>query len=100
MTDPTIAEFEATHLAENISDDPHRILNAAIAILTQGEDLLSALTAENYTQRVPFAFDASIGGHYRHCLDHFTSLLRGLDADEIDYDRRERDARLESHPAF
>jgi uncharacterized damage-inducible protein DinB len=81
-------------------DDARRILDAAIAILAQGEDLLRALPAETYAQRVPLAFNASIGGHYRHCLDHFTSLLRGLDADEVDYDHRERDARIESQPAF
>ena len=81
-------------------DDARRILDAAIAILSQGEELLSALSSENYTRRVPLAFNACIGGHYRHCLDHFTSLLRGFDADEVDYDRRERDARIESQPDF
>jgi hypothetical protein len=81
-------------------DDARRILDAAIAILSQGEELLSALSCENYTRRVPLVFNACIGGHYRHCLDHFTSVLRGLDADEVDYDHRERDARIESQPDF
>jgi uncharacterized damage-inducible protein DinB len=81
-------------------DDARRILSAAIEILAQGEDLLGVLSAESYTRRVALAFNACIGGHYRHCLDHFSSLLRGLDADEVDYDRRERDQRLESQPAF
>ncbi len=80
--------------------DARRILDAARAILAQGEDLLRALSAECYTRRVPLAFHASIGGHYRHCLDHFSSLLRGLDADEVDYDHRERDARIESQPDY
>lgn len=78
--------------------DARRILGAAIAILAQGEDLLRALSPDSYTRRVPLAFNACIGGHYRHCLDHFTSLLRGLDADEVDYDHRDRDARIESQP--
>jgi hypothetical protein len=81
-------------------DDARRILDAATTILAQGKDLLCALSAESYTRRVPLAFNASIGGHYRHCLDHFTSLLRGLDADEVDYDHRDRDARIESQPDF
>lgn len=80
-------------------DDARRIVNAASAILGQGEDLLRALSAESYTRRVPVVFNACIGGHYRHCLDHFTSLLRGLDADTVDYDHRERDPRVESQPA-
>ena len=77
-----------------------RILSAAIAILAQGEDLLRALSTEDFTRRVPLAFNGCIGGHYRHSLDHFTSLLRGLDTDEVDYDHRERDARIESQPGY
>jgi hypothetical protein len=80
--------------------DARRIVDAAVSILSQGEDLLRALSVESYTQRVPQAFNACIGGHYRHCLDHFTSLLRGLDADEVDYDHRDRDRRIESQPGF
>ena len=82
------------------SDDARRIVNAAITILAQGEDMLRALSTDTYTRRVPLAFNACIGGHYRHCLDHFTSLLRGLDADTVDYDHRERDVRIESQPGF
>jgi hypothetical protein len=85
---------------EDEFDDARRIVNAAIAILAQGEHLLLALSAETYTRRVPGAFNACIGGHYRHCLDHFTSLLRGLDANTVDYDHRERDVRIESQPDF
>lgn len=87
-------------MPEDNLDDARRIVSAAVAILRQGEDLLRALSVEAYTRRVPLAFNACIGGHYRHCLDHFTSLLRGLDADEVDYDHRERDARIESQPDF
>lgn len=80
--------------------DARRVLDGALAILLQGEELLSALAAEEYVRRSPLAFNASIGGHYRHCLDHFANILRDLDAREIDYDRRERDPRIESQPAF
>ncbi len=93
---PTCGEGQP---ANSLSAD-RRIVNAAVAILTQGEDLLRALSRETYTRRVPLAFNACIGGHYRHCLDHFTSLLRGLGAPEVNYDHRERDARLESEPDF
>ena len=96
------AAFPSVNLTRPVDhlDDGYRIKDAAIAILAQGEDLLQALSAENYTRLVPLAFNACIGGHYRHCLDHFTSLLRGLDADEVDYDHRARDARIESQPDF
>jgi len=81
-------------------DDRRRIIDAALAILAQGEILLQELSPESYTQRVPLVFNACIGGHYRHCLDHFMSLLRGCDADEVDYDHRERDVRIESQQQF
>jgi uncharacterized damage-inducible protein DinB len=87
-------------MAQCDADHTQRILDAAMDILSQGEDLLRALPAEIYAQRVPAVFNASIGGHYRHCLDHFTSLLLALDADEVDYDHRKRDARIETQPDF
>ncbi|MEO8429648.1 MAG: hypothetical protein ABI651_21360 [Verrucomicrobiota bacterium] len=97
---PTTFESSNHIRADDHFADSRRIVEAAVAILEQGEDLLRALSAESYTRRVPLAFNACIGGHYRHCLDHFSSLLRGLDADEVDYDHRERDARIESQPDF
>lgn len=80
--------------------DFRRILDAAIEILRQGETLLGGLSAEVYSQTVPVAFNGSIGGHYRHCLDHFTSLLGGLDSLIVDYDHRRRDPRIERDPQF
>ena len=91
-------EFDG--MAECDSGHAQRILIAAIDVLAQGEDLLRSLSAENYKRRVPVVFNAAIGGHYRHCLDHFTSLLLALDADEVDYDHRKRDPRIETQPAF
>ena len=87
-------------LPEDRLTDSRRILDSAIAILSQGEELLCLLSAENFTCRVPLAFNACIGGHYRHCLDHFTSLLCRLHPDEVDYDHRERDAQIESQPSL
>ena len=81
-------------------DEARRIIGAAVEILRQGEELLAMLPAETYSRVVPVAFNASIGGHYRHCLDHFASLLAGVDQDMVDYDHRERDVRIEQEPAF
>jgi uncharacterized damage-inducible protein DinB len=76
-------------------------LQDAIAeVLHQGESLLSSLRDEEYTRKLPAVFGSTIGGHYRHCLDHFQSLLQGLDADEINYDHRQRDPRIENDRAF
>jgi uncharacterized damage-inducible protein DinB len=88
----------ATHTRE--SEDARRIVAAAVAILEQGEDLLESVSPEEFARRNPQMFNGSIGGHYRHCLDHFSSWLRGLDAGEVNYDHRERDPRIETEPEF
>jgi uncharacterized damage-inducible protein DinB len=77
------------------------MLHAAIIdVLLQGESLLSTIDDEKYTKKLRPAFNSAIGGHYRHCLDHFDSLLQGLDADEVNYDHRARDQRIENDRAF
>lgn len=72
------------------------ILNASREVLRQGEVLLCVLDDASYSARVPVAFNSSVGGHYRHCLDHFRSVFDGLDAAEVNYDRRKRDVRIET----
>ena len=76
-------------------------LQDAIAeVLHQGESLLNSLRDGEYTRKLPIVFGSTVGGHYRHCLDHFQSLLQGLDADEINYDHRDRDPRIENDRNF
>jgi hypothetical protein len=77
-------------------NDTHVLIQSAIEILTQGENLLSELEGDHYTIRVPAAFDASIGGHYRHCLDHFRSLLGAAHGGDLNYDHRERGTLIEN----
>lgn len=71
---------------------------AVVAVLEQGLDLLAMLDAHAYRTKLPQAFSASIGGHYRHCLEHFEILLASRDG-RIDYDARRRDERTETDPA-
>jgi hypothetical protein len=76
-------------------------LHEAIAdVLSQGESLLNSLSNELYTRKLPAVFGSSVGGHYRHCLDHFQTLIWGLDVNEIDYDHRERNPRIENDSKF
>ena len=77
-----------------------RIIAAAIDLLEQGESLLASVDAMAYGQRAQAVFNASIGGHYRHCLDHFSCLLQGASSGLVDYDHRARDRRLEDDPHF
>jgi hypothetical protein len=69
--------------------------DAVTEVLRQGESLLNALSDKEYTLKLPSVFGSAVGEHYRHCLDHFQCLLQGLDADQINYDHRERNPRIE-----
>lgn len=71
---------------------------ALVAVLEQGLTLLCHVDAARYREKLPQAFNASVGGHYRHCLDHFEILLRNRDG-LLDYDARRRDERTETDPA-
>jgi len=71
------------------------LIEAVIETLRQGERLLAEVSDETYTRKVRVAFDASIGGHYRHCLDHFRALLDAAAAGDLNYDHRERGTLIE-----
>ena len=71
------------------------LIQSAIESLRQGEVLLTEITDETYTRKVLVAFNASIGGHYRHCLDHFRNLLDAAMDGDLNYDHRERDTLVE-----
>jgi len=71
------------------------IRDAMVEALEQGLCLLGELKESDYTTPLPAAFHASIGGHYRHCLEHFEPLVEP-EADRIDYDARLRDRRVET----
>jgi hypothetical protein len=72
------------------------LIQSAVEILIQGENLLGELENDNYTTRLPAAFNASIGSHYRHCLDHFRSLLDAAHSGDLNYDHRERGTLVEN----
>lgn len=72
------------------------LISSAVETLAQGEVLLGQLTDHDYARKLPVAFNASIGGHYRHCLDHFRSVLDSAPDGDLDYDARERAALIEN----
>ncbi len=71
------------------------LVQAVIEALMQGEILLREIDDAAYTRTLPVAFNASIGGHYRHCLDHFRSLLEAAAYGELNYDHRDRGTAIE-----
>ena len=76
--------------------ESQELLQSVLEALDQGEELLAQLSDDDYTRGVPVAFNASIGGHYRHCLDHFRSLLDAATQGDLNYDHRERGTLIEN----
>jgi len=72
------------------------LVRSVLETLAQGEALLDQLSDADYTRRLPVAFNACIGGHYRHCLDHFRSLIDAAAAGDLNYDHRERGTLIET----
>lgn len=66
-----------------------------IAYLQQAIGLLERLDDGLYTRTSPATYRSGIGGHVRHCVDHYTNFLAGRPAGRIDYDARARDPRIE-----
>jgi hypothetical protein len=75
-------------------------LGATQDVLEQGAALLAGLDQATYAQVAAEPFSASIGGHYRHVLDHFLCVAAGIENSSINYDHRSRDQHVESNKAY
>ena len=73
----------------------HRLVEDNVALLRQGVAVLESLPDGLYAAEEARVSSSGIGGHVRHCIDYYRCLLRGLDSGRVDYDRRERDERIE-----
>jgi len=76
------------------------LVAAAQKVLLQGLDLLFKTNDCNYSTVVRAPFSASIGGHYRHVLEHFQCLIQGLATGSVNYDARQRNPRIENEVTF
>lgn len=64
-------------------------------ISEQVQDLLDLMNNENYSQPLRIFNGSSIGQHIRHIVDFYLCLINGLDATNINYDKRERNPEIE-----
>ena len=77
-----------------------QLIEAAQDVLLQGLGLLFEVSDRTYSRVARAPFNASIGQHFRHVLEHFQCLIRGLRSKEINYDARERNTRIESEVVY
>jgi len=79
---------------------PTELFAAAQDVLLQGLGLLFELRDHTLSRTAGAPFNASIGQHYRHVLEHFQSLIKGQRSGEINYDARERNVRIETEVTY
>ncbi|NBD39382.1 MAG: DinB family protein [Verrucomicrobia bacterium] len=76
------------------------LVAANLSCLQQGVDFLQTLRADHYRQVSKGVFNSTIGGHFRHNLDHYAAFLDGWEEGKIDYDARSREKAVETDPSF
>lgn len=75
------------------------IIAENLQILQQGIFLLESITNERYKQKQEI-LTSSIGEHFRHIIEHYELFWNGLNVGHIDYDKRNRNPRLETDRLF
>lgn len=58
---------------------------------------LDRLDDAEYVRKHPEVYNASIGAHYRHVIDHLIRLIHGVPSKLVNYDKRERDEEVEKN---
>jgi uncharacterized damage-inducible protein DinB len=66
--------------------------------LHQLQAFLGRLTPSVYRHAFGPTGRQSLGKHVRHILEHYDALLVGASVENIDYEKRQRDERLETEP--
>jgi len=69
-------------------------------VFVQLSDSMDQLTADQYTISIPVLFHASIGQHVRHIVELFLCLEKGYETGVVNYEKRERDIKIETDKDF
>jgi len=95
LMNPNASAASTQHIPIGAPD----LVLATQEVLEQGLSLLAS-SAEKYSLVAPAPFEASIGQHFRHVLEHFHCLLQGAVTGEVNYDSRARNPRIETEVPF
>jgi hypothetical protein len=76
--------------------DGFDLVNANIALLQQGSEVLEAIEDRDYARSVPGIPTLRVGAHLRHVLEFYECFLEGLTSGVVDYENRRRDRRVET----
>jgi hypothetical protein len=80
--------------------DPRPLIRDLAEVIDQAITLTLRLDDAEFARSPAPLASHGVGAHVRHALDVITCLLDGVAAGRVDYDRRERDPRIEREPRF
>ncbi|MFN0015526.1 MAG: hypothetical protein ACKVU2_13350 [Saprospiraceae bacterium] len=73
---------------------------AILLTINQVADLLGQIEPHEYRQPLPEFDGSSLGQHFRHLLEFFICLERGIPSGTVDYASRERNLLFEDAPGM
>lgn len=94
-----VANVNRECLLDRTIQSMNTLIEANLSCLEQGITLLEAISPNVYARKCPEIFGSSIGGHFRHNIDHYIAFMDGFESSEIDYDSRERRETMEEDPS-
>ena len=77
-----------------------KIKFSAAAILTQLKDLIYKINQDDLKRPLEVFSGSSIGQHTRHILEFYICLLQQMKDENICYDKRNRDTKLETEKKY
>jgi hypothetical protein len=81
-----------------LATGPSYVIDQNLQLIAQGIALCRRIAAADYAPRPDEAPGNAVGPQIRHCIDAYRCFLDGLRLGRVDYDRRAREAALESDP--
>lgn len=74
------------------------IVTTTKVVCEQMEFIIQQLPKSKFTKPIPILSDASIGQHFRHIIEFYLELLKGIPTGSVNYENRQRDLLIETLP--
>ena len=76
------------------------LISHNITKLNEIKEILIRIPAGLFTKQKDILSGSTIGQHFRHIIEFYTCLEKGLETGIVSYDERERNVLLEKHTAY
>ncbi len=84
------------HTQQNVSD----LIQANISALHSAKGIINSIPADKYNHVAAPYFESCLGKHMRHILDHYLCFIRDIESGTVNYEKRNRYARLETDAQY